>query len=115
MGQVCRLHWLHQAAGLQPISGATLVQAALAGFRHMLAQPKVRKEPVTADMLKAMVDAEGPEPSLSEVRLLAVCLLAFAGFLHCEELLRLMLSLMHKVYAEILRPVRLISLGRVHH
>ena len=33
--------------------------------------------PVTADMLKAMVDAAGSEPSLSEVRLLAVCLLVF--------------------------------------
>ena len=40
-------------------------------------------------MLKAMVEAAGPEPSLSEVRLLAVCLLAFAGFLRCEELLKL--------------------------
>ena len=34
----------------------------------MLAKPKVRKEPVTADMLKAMVEATGPEPPLSEVR-----------------------------------------------
>ena len=47
------------------------------------------KEPVTAEMLKAMVDAAGPEPSLSEVRLRAVCLLAFAGYLRCEELLKL--------------------------
>ena len=83
------LSWLHQAAGLLPVSGLPLVQAALAGHRRMLAQPKVRKEPVTAEMLRAMVDAAGPEPSLSEVRLLAVCLLAFAGFLRCEELLKL--------------------------
>lgn len=68
------LSWLHQVAGW--------------GTR-ILAQPKVRKEPVTAEMLKAMVDAAGPEPSLSEVRLLAVCLLAFAGFLRCEKLLKL--------------------------
>ena len=83
------LSWLHQATGLQPVSGAPLVQAALAGFRRMLAQPKVHKESVTAEMLKAMVEAAGPEPSLSEVRLLAVCLLTFAGFLYCEELLKL--------------------------
>ena len=73
------LSWMHQAAGLQPVSSAPLVQAALAGFRRMLAQLKVRKEPVTA-----VVDTAGPEPSMSEVRLLAVCLLAFAGVLHCE-------------------------------
>ena len=44
---------------------------------------------MTAEMLKAMGDTAGPEPSLSEVRLLAVCLLAFARFLRCEELLKL--------------------------
>ena len=46
----------------------------------MLAKPKVQKEPVMADMLKAMVEAAGPEPPLSEVTLLAVFLVAFAGF-----------------------------------
>eukprot|EP00731_Ephydatia_muelleri_P008531 Em0004g869a len=75
------LSWLHQAAGLQPVSGAPLVQAALAGFRRILAKPRVRKEPETAEMLKSMVDSAGPDPSLSEVRLLAVCLLAFAAML----------------------------------
>eukprot|EP00731_Ephydatia_muelleri_P008725 Em0004g1063a len=47
--EVNALSWLHQVAGLQPVSSALLVQAALAGFRRMLAQLKVRKEPVTAD------------------------------------------------------------------
>ena len=78
--------------GWATVSGLSLVQAALAEHRRLrriLAQPKVRKEPVTAEMLKAMVDAAGPEPSLSEIRLLAVCLLVFAGFLRCEELLKL--------------------------
>lgn len=65
-----------------------LVQASLAGHRCMLAQPKVQKEPVTAEMLKSMMEAAGPEP-LSEVRLLVVCLLVFAEFLRCEELLKL--------------------------
>ncbi|KAL5517065.1 hypothetical protein EMCRGX_G002533 [Ephydatia muelleri] len=62
---------------------------ALSHSRRLLAQPKVRKEPVTAEMLKAMVVAAGPEPSLSEVRLLAICLVGFAGFMRCEELLKL--------------------------
>ena len=50
------------------------------------------KEPVTADMLRAMVDLVGQEPSLSDVRLLVVCLVAFAGFMHCDELLKLQCS-----------------------
>ena len=55
----------------------------------MLAKPKVQKEPVTANILKAMVEATGPEPPLSDVRLLAVWLVVFAGFLHCNELIKL--------------------------
>ena len=83
------LSWLHGLAGLQPFSGSTLVKSTLEGLRRMLAKPKVRKEPVTADMLKAMVEAAGAAPSLTEVRLLAVCLVAFAGFMRCDELIRL--------------------------
>ena len=58
----------------------------------MLARPKSRKEPVTADMLKEMVEAAGPDPSLTDVRLLAMCLVAFAGFLRCDELIKLRCS-----------------------
>ena len=66
-----------------------IVQATLGGLRRELAKPKKCKEPVTAEMLLAMVEAAGPSPSLTEVRLLAICLVAFAGFLRCEELLKL--------------------------
>ena len=48
-----------------------------------MVQPKVCKEPVTADMVRAMVDSVGQEPSLSDVRLLAVYLVAF---MCCDEL-----------------------------
>ena len=83
--------WLHQMAGLPSIAGSPIVQATLGGLRRELAtcKPKKRKELVTAEMLLAMVDAAGPSPSLTEVRLLAICLVAFAGFLRCEELLKL--------------------------
>ena len=70
------LSWLHGLAGLQPLGGSPLVKTTLEGLRRILTKPKVRKEPVTADMLKAMVEAAGPAPSLTEVRLLAVCLVA---------------------------------------
>ena len=83
------LSWLHGLAGLQPLGGLPLVQTTLEGLKRTLARPKVRKEPITADMLKAMVEAAGPDPSLTEIRLLAVCLLAFAGFMRCDELVKL--------------------------
>ena len=74
------LTWLHELVGLQQLGGcrSPLVKSMVEGLKWILAKPKVRKEPVTADMLKAMVEAAGPDPLLSEVRLLAVCLVAFA-------------------------------------
>ena len=69
--------------------GSSLVKATLEGLQRILAMPKVRKEPVTADMLKTMVEAAGSAPSLTEVKLLAVCLVAFAGFMRCDELVKL--------------------------
>ena len=53
------------------------MQVTLAELRHEMAWPKVCKEPVTADMLRAMVDSVGQEPSLSDVRRLPVSLVAF--------------------------------------
>ena len=86
------LSWLHEVAGLESVGTSPIVQATLAGLRRMLARPKSRKEPVTADMLKEMVEAAGPDPSLTDVRLLAMCLVAFAGFLRCDELIKLRCS-----------------------
>ena len=75
------LSWLHGFAGLQPLGGLLLVKATLEGLWRILAKLKVRKEPVTVEMLRAMVEAAGAAPSLTEVRLLAVCLVPFAGFM----------------------------------
>ena len=83
------LSWLHRLARLQPLGGLPSDKATLEGLRRILAKPKVRKETVTAEMLKAMVEAAGAAPSLTEVRLLAMCLVAFAGFMRCDELIRL--------------------------
>ena len=86
------MSWLHQMAGLNPVGASLLVQVTLAGIKRIVVRSKIRKEPVTVEMLQAMVEATGMEPSLTEVRLLAVCLLAFAGFLHCDELINLRCS-----------------------
>ena len=43
-----------------------------------------------AEMLKLMVESVGPTPILTEIRLLAVCLLAFADFVCCIELVKLL-------------------------
>ena len=83
------LAWLHRVADIESPTESSLVQSVLEGMRRTLSKPKVRKEPVSIEMLRAMVEAAGATPTLSDVRLLAVCLVAFAGFLRCDELIKL--------------------------
>ena len=59
-------------AGIESPTESPLVQSVLEGLRQMLSKLKVRKELVSIEMLQAMVEAAGPNPSLSDVRLLAV-------------------------------------------
>ena len=66
------LSWFHGLAGLQQLGGLPLVKPTMEGLKRMLAKPKVQKEPVMANILKAMVEATGPEPPLSDVRLLGL-------------------------------------------
>lgn len=53
------------------------------GLKRKLAKPKVKKEPVTIDMLSAMVGSLSSSPSLSEIRLLAI---SYAAFLRYDEI-----------------------------
>ena len=69
--------WLHQMAGLPPAGASPIVQDTLHDLKRLLAKPKKHKEPVTAQMLHDMAMAAGPPPSLTEVGLLAICLVAF--------------------------------------
>ena len=77
-------------AGLPPVEESPLVQETAQDLRRLLAaKPKKHKEPITAEIVKSMVESVGLTPSLTEIRLLAVCLLAFAGFMHYDKLVEL--------------------------
>ena len=65
------------------------MQATLAGLGRNLAKPKSKKEPVTVEMLAALLQSLGSPPLLSELRLAASCLLAFAAFLCYDEMAQL--------------------------
>ena len=52
-------------------------------------KPKVRKEPVTTDKMSTLVESLGDVPSLTDMRLVAACLLAFSAFLRYDELAKL--------------------------
>ena len=88
MEAVNGVSWVQQLAGYPFVSGAPIVAVTLDGLQHHLAKPKVRKEPVSGDMITALVESLGSNPTLSDLRLVAACLLAFA-FLHYDELSKL--------------------------
>lgn len=81
--------WVNRLSGELPISASPFIQMTLAGLQRQLAKPKVRKEPVTPQMLVLLVDSLGAQPSLTEVRLAAMALLSFAAFLRYDELSKL--------------------------
>ena len=67
-----------------------LVQQILAGAKCRLAHKTTKKEPVTPEILAALVDKFGKEQaSLSDVRTLTMCLLGYAGFFRFDELSKL--------------------------
>lgn len=59
------------------------------GLRRVLSKSIQKKEPITADMLKAMVQDATDHSILSNVRLTTACLLAFAGFLQFNKLVNI--------------------------
>ena len=81
--------WLHEVACLPPITHSPIIRSTMAGLKRRMAQPRVRKEPVTIEMLNGMARSMPDPITLSESRLLAMSLLAFAGFLRFDELAKL--------------------------
>ena len=75
------LAWIHSTAGLSSPLSQPFVKATLEGLHRTLAKPVVKKEPVTLEMLGAMVEDANRSGSLSDLRLVTACLLSFAGFL----------------------------------
>ena len=79
--------WAMQSAGLEGSHSAPIIQATFAGLQRLLAKPTTKKEPITLDLLRQMVQTSATPPSLAESRLLAICLLAFSAFLRIDEVL----------------------------
>ena len=83
------MNWVSQTAGFPLITESPFVRATIAGLQRKLAKPKVKKEPVTTDILSAVVESLGRQPSLSDVRLATGMLLGFAAFLRFDEMAKL--------------------------
>ena len=69
--------WVHSTAGLSSPTVSPFVEATLQGLQRLLAKPTVKKALVTSVMLEDMVRDTGKSRSLSDLRLVTACLLAY--------------------------------------
>ena len=83
------ISWVQRLSGMAPVSSNPLIKSVMEGLQRVLAKPKVKKEPVTPQMLQKMVMSLSATPTLTEVRLCAICLLAFSAFLRHEEITKI--------------------------
>ena len=79
------LSWAHTMAGIPTPTSSPLVQATLEGLKRTLSKPVCKKSPFTVEMLQAIVQDARKADTLSSLRLAAVCLISFAGFLRFDE------------------------------
>ena len=71
---VYSIDWAMQLAGLPKVGDHPLVVGLVHASHIILGKPTVKKEPVTPEMLKALVKARITDkcPSLSDIRMVAV-------------------------------------------
>ena len=86
------INWAHTLAGLESPVNATFVQATLQGIRRSCCKPVRKKKPVTVDMLADMVENMNSHPTLANMRITTLSLLAFAGFLRFDEVIHIRAS-----------------------
>ena len=82
MEEACNaVSWVHSTAGLASPMDSPFLKATLEGLQRLLAKPVAKKHPITPTMLNEMVKDADKSHSLSDLRLVTACLLAYAGFL----------------------------------
>ena len=80
---VYSIDWAIQLAGLAKVGDHPVILAMLNASKRILGKPIAKKEPISAAMLRALVDAKITDkfPSVSDFRAVALCLLiGYAGF-----------------------------------
>ena len=77
LSAVYSIDWALQLAALSKISNHPLVASIVRASQRILGKPKVKKDPITPEMLKALVESKitNKSPSLSDLRSVALCLM----------------------------------------
>ena len=84
------LSWAHNLACVEDPTRHPLVNQVLEGAKRILAHKANKKEPITAEILKALVDKYATEQAtLADIRTLTICLLGYAGFFRYSEIAKM--------------------------
>ena len=84
------IRWAHDLFGLSNPCDSNLVKGILESAKRSLSRPIVKKERVTSDMVLSMRQKfASANANLSDLCTAAICVTAFAGFLHLNELANL--------------------------
>ena len=88
LNAVYSIDWAQCLAGLSKASDHAIVSSMVSASQRILGKPKAKKEPITSEMLKALVSCKisDKSPSLSDLRTVALCLSGYAGFFRFSEL-----------------------------
>lgn len=94
------ISWAHQVAILEDPTQHELVKQVVAGAKRILAHQTNKKEPITPEILAKLVDKfAGESADLDDIRIVAICLMSFAGFLRYNEVSALKESDLH-IYSD---------------
>ena len=82
------IDWAHKVAGLVPPSNHQLVKLTVDAGQRVYGKPVVEKEHITPELLLLLVSSYSciRKLTLYSSRTLALCLVAFAGFLRYDEI-----------------------------
>ena len=74
------LSWAHQVTFVEDPTHCNIVKETLAGAKRMLVHRTQKKEPITPEILKNLVDKFAfPGASLSSIRVVTICLMGFTA------------------------------------
>lgn len=97
--------WAHELAGHTTNPSVSFLTKSIREAAHrILGHSVCKKEPITADMLRSLVNLYGrPDSDLMCVRNITMCLIAFAGFLRFSEMSNIRRSdiIIHSSHASI--------------
>jgi integrase len=94
---------MHDLFGMESPTDSMLVKNILEDAKRRLSKSVVKKEPGTPELLLKMFNSLYREKNVKNQRIICACLLAYAGFLRSEELLKIKRSdiVFHSTYINV--------------